>query len=186
MNSGSNDGILLASSTLTGGGYKKQNITQDKISGRLLAKTPHKECFNEASKPDTCSNASLIADKLKDKKTSKPTCKGDDASFSIAGSINDFTILLLDIEAYNEFYVDAATGILVNLDGEINLIAKKIGSVMAGMTKKIRSEIFSAIEKQIKNFTNSKVISELKLPFSEGIKNVSDSIYCLFENILGG
>ena len=54
------------------------------------------------------------------------------------------------------------------------------------MTKKIRSEIVSAIEKQIKNFTNSKVISELKLPFSEGIKNVSDSIYCLFENILGG
>ena len=41
-------------------------------------------------------------------------------------------------------------------------------------------------KKQIKNFTNSKVISELKLPFSEGIKNVSDSIYCLFENILGG
>ena len=62
MNSGSNDGVLLASTTLVPGSYKKQNITQDKISGRLLAKTPHKECFNEASKPDTCSNASLIAD----------------------------------------------------------------------------------------------------------------------------
>ena len=186
LNSGSNDGVLLASSTLLPGSYKKQNIVQDEISGRLLAKTPNKQCLNEASKPDTCSNASLIADKLKDKKTTKPTCKGEDASFSIAGAINDFTKLLLDIEAYNEFYVDAATGLLVNLDGEINLIAKKIGSVMAGMTKKIRSEIFSAIEKQIKNFTNSKVISELKLPFSEGIKNVSDSIYCLFENILGG
>ena len=186
LNSGSNDGVLLASKTLIGGSFSNNGIKQNKISGRLEERTTFVSALNESSKPPTVSNASLIADDLKSGSVTRPTCTGDDASFSIAGSINEFTKLLLNIEAYGDFYVNAATGLIVNLDSEINLIAKKIGSVMAGMTKKIRSEIFAAIEKQKKNFTNSKVISELKLPFSEGIKNVSDSIYCLFENILGG
>ena len=186
-NSGNKDGVFLASSTPISGIFKKDNFEQHPISGRLLAAASNTyQSVNEGSQLDTLTNAALIANNLKDKTSERPTCDGSDSTFSIAGALDKFTKLLLNIEAYNEFYVDAATGLVINLEKEINTIARLISGVMTGLTRKIRSEIFSAIEKKIKQFTNSKVISELKLPFSEGIKNVSDSIYCLFENILGG
>ena len=189
LKNGNNDGYLLASNTpIAGGTYTTANYELDPTNKRLISKNSldNKTNLNESSQEETLSNAAKIAHELAEKTVDKPTCTGDDASFSIAGSLNEFTKLLLNIEAYGDYYVNSTTGLMVNLDAEIDMIGRKMGGILTAQTNKIRSDIFSRIEEKIEKFTNKNVKPEDKLPFSESIKDVSDSIYCLFENIMGG
>ena len=114
------------------------------------------------------------------------TCKRDNAVGAITGALGDFTALLMNAEAYGDFYVNSLTGAVINLESELNLVAKKIGGVMTAMTSGVRDSLFSLAEEKIQSFTNKLVPEELKGPFGEGLKGVMDTIYCLFGNILGG
>lgn len=114
------------------------------------------------------------------------TCKKDNAVGAITSALGDFTALMYNIEAYGDFYVNSITGAVVNLESELNLVAKKIGGVMTGMTSGVRDSLFSLAEEKIQSFTNKLVPEELKGPFGEGLKGVMDNIYCLFGNILTG
>ena len=114
------------------------------------------------------------------------TCKNDNAVGAITGALGDFTAILMNAEAYGDFYVNSLTGAVINLESELNLVAKKIGGVMTAMTSSVRDSLFSLAEEKIQSFTNALVPEELKPQFGEGLKGVMDTIYCLFGNILNG
>ena len=121
-----------------------------------------------------------------DVKTEKPTCKGDSAVGAITGAMGDFSKLLQNVEAYGDFYVNSITGMAVNFEGELELISKAIGGTMTTMTTNVRDALFSAAEEKIEKFTNKIIPEELKSPFGESMKGIMDTIYCLFENVVGG
>ena len=50
------------------------------------------------------------------------------------------------------------------------------------MNKYIRDSLFSNVEERISEFTNDLVPEELKAPFGDALKDVTDEIYCLFGN----
>ena len=123
---------------------------------------------------------------LLDIQTEKPTCKGESAVGAITGAMGDFTRLLQNVEAYGDFYVNSITGAVVNFEGELELVAKAIGGTMTAMTTGVRDSLFSLAEEKIEQFTNKLIPEELKSPFGESMKGIMDTIYCLFENVIGG
>ena len=125
-------------------------------------------------------------EKMMDISFDPPTCKDDGAVGAISGALGDFAKLLISVEKYGEFYVDAATGLVVNLNSEINEIARKIGGIMTGKVNDIRDYLFSEVEEKINAFTNKLIPEEVKPVFGEGIRGVMDEIFCLFGNVIGG
>ena len=125
-------------------------------------------------------------DKMMDISFDPPTCKDDGAVGAISGALGDFAKLLISVEKYGEFYVDAATGLVVNLNSEINQIARKIGGIMTGKVNNIRDYLFGEVEEKINAFTNKLIPEEIKPQFGEGVRTVMDNIFCLFGNVIGG
>ena len=130
--------------------------------------------------------ATFRFEKMMDISFDPPTCKDDGAVGAISGALGDFAKLLISVEKYGEFYVDAATGLVVNLNSEINEIARKIGGIMTGKVNDIRDYLFSEVEEKINAFTNKLIPEEVKPQFGEGIRSVMDNIFCLFGNVIGG
>ena len=130
--------------------------------------------------------ATFRFEKMMDISFDPPTCKDDGAVGAISGALGDFAKLLISVEKYGEFYVDAATGLVVNLNSEINEIARKIGGIMTGKVNDIRDYLFSEVEEKINAFTNKLIPEEVKPVFGEGIRGVMDEIFCLFGNVIGG
>ena len=130
--------------------------------------------------------ATFRFEKMMDISFDPPTCKDDGAVGAISGALGDFAKLLISVEKYGEFYVDAATGLVVNLNSEINEIARKIGGIMTGKVNDIRDYLFSEVEEKINAFTNKLIPEEVKPQFGEGIRTVMDNIFCLFGNVIGG
>ena len=130
--------------------------------------------------------ATFRFEKMMDISFDPPTCKDDGAVGAISGALADFAKLLISVEKYGEFYVDAATGLVVNLNSEINEIARKIGGIMTGKVNDIRDYLFSEVEEKINAFTNKLIPEEVKPQFGEGIRTVMDNIFCLFGNVIGG
>ena len=131
-------------------------------------------------------NAHKFSDKMLDRSFDRPTCKNDGAVGAITGALQDFSKLLISAEKYGNFYVDAATGLLINFEGEIDLLSRKIGGLMTAKVNGIRDSVFSSVEEKINSFTNKLIPEELKPQFSEGINGIMDNIYCLFGNVIGG
>ena len=114
------------------------------------------------------------------------TCKDNGAVGAISGILSDFSKLLIGAEKYGEFYVDAATGMVINFAGEIDQIARKIGGIMTAKVNNIRDYLFGEIEEKINSFTNKIVPEEIKPTFGEGLRGVMDNIFCLFSNVITG
>ena len=123
---------------------------------------------------------------LAEVKTDSPSCKRDNIIGVITGAIEDFTKLLINIEKYGEFYVNAVTGMVVNFQAEMDQIARKIAGALTGKINNMRDYLFGEIEEKINAFTNKIIPEELKPKFGEGIKNTTDLIYCLFGNVISG
>ena len=123
---------------------------------------------------------------LEDVKTDSPSCKRDNVIGVITGALEDFTKLLINVEKYGEFYVNAVTGMVVNFQEEMNEIARKIAGSLTGKINNMRDYLFGEIEEKINAFTNKIIPEELKPKFGEGIKNTTDLIYCLFGNVISG
>ncbi len=121
-----------------------------------------------------------------DKSTDPPTCKRDNAVSAITGALGDFAKLLISAEKYGDFYVNAATGMVVNLESELNQITRKIGGIMTAKVSGVRDYLFGEIEEKINSFTNKIVPEEIKPQFGEGLRKVMDNIFCLFGNLIGG
>ena len=135
---------------------------------------------------DGSTYAQFKFDKMMDISFDPPTCKDDGAVGAISGALGDFAKLLISVEKYGEFYVDAATGLVVNLNSEINQIARKIGGIMTGKVNNIRDYLFGEVEEKINAFTNKLIPEEIKPQFGEGVRTVMDNIFCLFGNVIGG
>ena len=123
---------------------------------------------------------------LAEVKTDSPSCKRDNIIGVITGAIEDFTKLLINIEKYGEFYVNAVTGMVVNFQAEMDQIARKIAGAFTGKINNMRDYLFGEIEEKINAFTNKIIPEELKPKTGEAIKNVTDTIYCLFGNVIDG
>ena len=123
---------------------------------------------------------------LEDVKTDSPSCKRDNVIGVITGALEDFTKLLINVEKYGEFYVNAVTGMVVNFQEEMNEIARKIAGSLTGKINNMRDYLFGEIEEKINAFTNKIIPEELKPKTGEAIKNVTDTIYCLFGNVIDG
>ena len=121
-----------------------------------------------------------------DKSYDGQTCKDNGAVGAISGILSDFSKLLIGAEKYGEFYVDAATGMVINFAGEIDQIARKIGGIMTAKVNNIRDYLFGEIEEKINAFTNKIVPEEIKPTFGEGLRGVMDNIFCLFSNVITG
>lgn len=155
----------------------------DPVTGRSKAQSKGSET-NEGKKGITTNRK--VNESLLNVSTDRPSCKGDDGTSVIANSLNRFTSMMQNVEAYGDYYIDTATGLLIDLESEIDLVSKKMGGVITAMTGGIRGKIFSEMENKVNEFTNKLVPEELKQGFNEALKGVSDEIYCLFENLIGG
>lgn len=186
---GSSDGTELATGQdINKVTYSIPTDCYDRITGNLksidcIKPQPWNEPSGDGS---SMTNALKRYHQMLDQQTESPTCKRDNAVGAITGILGDFSELLLDVEAYGEFYVSKLTGFPVDLNSEINLISKKVGGYVTAMTNGARDSMFSQVEDKVEEFTNSLVPEELKGPFGEGLKGVMNNVYCLFENVIGG
>ena len=76
--------------------------------------------------------------------------------------MGDFSKLLIGAEKYGDFYVNAATGMVVNFEAELQQITRKIGGIMTAKVNDVRDYLFGEIEEKINSFTNSIVPEEVK------------------------
>ena len=130
--------------------------------------------------------AALFAEEQLDAKSDSTTCKRDNLVGGITGALQDFTELLIGIEQYGDFYVNAATGMVVNFQSELNEVSRKIAGIMTGSINNMRDYLFGEIEEKINAFTNKLIPEEIKPTFGEGLRKVMDNIYCLFGNVISG
>ena len=115
-----------------------------------------------------------------------PTCKRDNAVNIIRGALGDFSKLLISAEKYGDFYVNAATGMVINFEAELLQITRKIGGIMTAKVSGIRDQLFGEVEEKINAFTNKLIPEEIKPQFGEGLRKVMDNIFCLFGNVIAG
>ena len=131
-------------------------------------------------------NADQHMDNQLDQNSDRPTCKRDNSISEITGALGDFSKLLIRAQNYGNFYVDSISGMAMNFDGELDLITKKIGGVMTAKVNSIRDAMFSNIEEKVNEFTNKLIPENLKTQFAEGVRGVTGTLYCLFENLIKG
>ena len=131
-------------------------------------------------------NADQHMDNQLDQNSDRPTCKRDNSISEITGALGDFSKLLIRAQNYGNFYVDSVSGMAMNFDGELDLITKKIGGVMTAKVNSIRDAMFSNIEEKVNEFTNKLIPENLKTQFAEGVRGVTGTLYCLFENLIKG
>ena len=132
------------------------------------------------------SNAEKHSDSMLDQNSDRPTCKRDNSISEITGALGDFSKLLIRAQNYGNFYVDSVSGMAMNFDGELDLITKKIGGVMTAKVNSIRDAMFSNIEEKVNEFTNKLIPENQKTQFAEGVRGVTGTLYCLFENLIKG
>ena len=94
--------------------------------------------------------------------------------------MSDFSKLLIGAEKYGDFYVNAATGMVVNFESELLQITRKIGGIMTAKVSGVRDYLFGEIEEKINSFTNKLIPEEIKPQFGEGLRGVMDK-YILFD-----
>ena len=123
---------------------------------------------------------------LEDVKVDSNTCKRDNVTGVITGALQDFTKLLINVEKYGDFYVNSVTGMVVNFQAEMEDISRKIAGIMTAKINNMRDYLFGEIEEKINAFTNKLIPEEIKPTFGEGLKSVTDTIYCLFGNVISG
>ena len=162
--------------------YKKQTGLYDSLTGRNKELA---DIFTTNNGKGVMFNTNFW-NLMLDKSTDPPTCKRDNAVSAITGALGDFAKLLISAEKYGDFYVNAATGMVVNLESELNQITRKIGGIMTAKVSGVRDYLFGEIEEKINSFTNKIVPEEIKPQFGEGLRKVMDNIFCLFGNLIGG
>ena len=157
-----------------------------KTDGTPIGDTKEPIASNESSKEQSMSTAAYRTyEGLKRVKVESPaTCKNDNTTSAITTALSDFSETLMKVENYGDFYVNKLTGAVVNLEDEIDLVAKKVGGYMTATTNSIRDSLFSNVEERISEFTNDLVPEDLKAPFGDALKDVTDEIHCLFGNII--
>jgi len=160
----------------------------DFTSGRLKNdKSPRLAITNMASAQEKAANDQASAvqhDLLANAKTEKPTCKRDNAVGALTGLLGDFAEKLIGAQEYANFYINGVTGVIQNLQGEIDLIAKSMAGIMEGMFNGVRNWIFAQIGKKIKSFIQKILPEEVKPIFGLSLKTITDTIYCIFENLI--
>ena len=162
--------------------YEKQRGLYDALTGRNTKTVDY--FTTNTGKGDTF--AVNFWSKMLDKSTDPPTCKRDNAVGAMTGILGDFAKLLIGAEKYGEFYVNAATGMVVNFESELLQITRKIGGIMTAKVSGVRDYLFGEIEEKINSFTNNLIPEEIKPQFGEGLRGVMDNIFCLFGNLIGG
>ena len=162
--------------------YEKQRGLYDALTGRNTKTVDY--FTTNTGKGDTF--AVNFWSKMLDKSTDPPTCKRDNAVGAMTGILGDFAKLLIGAEKYGEFYVNAATGMVVNFEAELLQITRKIGGIMTAKVSGVRDYLFGEIEEKINSFTNKLIPEEIKPQFGEGLRGVMDNIFCLFGNLIGG
>ena len=162
--------------------YEKQRGLYDALTGR---NTKTVDYFTTNNGKGTTFAVNFWS-KMLDKSTDPPTCKRDNAVGAMTGILGDFAKLLIGAEKYGDFYVNAATGMVVNFEAELLQITRKIGGIMTAKVSGIRDYLFGEIEEKINSFTNKLIPEEIKPQFGEGLRGVMDNIFCLFGNLIGG
>ena len=162
--------------------YEKQRGLYDALTGR---NTKTVDYFTTNNGKGTTFAVNFWS-KMLDKSTDPPTCKRDNAVGAMTGILGDFAKLLIGAEKYGDFYVNAATGMVVNFESELLQITRKIGGIMTAKVSGVRDYLFGEIEEKINSFTNKLIPEEIKPQFGEGLRGVMDNIFCLFGNLIGG
>ena len=162
--------------------YQKSQKFFDKLTGR---NTETVDYFPTNNDKGTTFAVNWFHEQA-DVSVDSPTCKRDNAVSIITGALGDFAKLLISAEKYGDFYVNAATGMVVNFEAELLQITRKIGGIMTAKVSSIRDQLFGEVEEKINAFTNKIVPEEIKPQFGEGLRKVMDNIFCLFGNVIAG
>ena len=163
-----------------------KEINNKKADGEYNPETGRTEKVLDPSNTDNNLNNDKRFDDQADKSSDRPTCKRDNSISEITGALGDFSKLLIRAQNYGNFYGDSVTGMAMNFDGELDLITKKIGGVMTAKVNSIRDAMFSNIEEKVNEFTNKLIPENQKTQFAEGVRGVTGTLYCLFENLIKG
>jgi len=177
-NLGTNDPIKEQRYLKRTGGY---NFVTGGFETEVITRTP---ITNEDSTGKGVSSAADSHHVFLKRKTNRPTCKRDNVVAEITGALGDFAEILLTVQGYANFYVNGVLGVISNLQGEIDLIAKSIASIVTGLFNSIRDRIYILVGEKIQNFINDLIPEEIKPIFGQTIKEAMDVIYCIFENLI--
>ena len=195
FNNTDSDGAIKTTSTSNEQGEKvgtNEKITEEKYEkedGKNDSETGRNtQIVNPAvsGSSDAETNAHKNNENMLDQKSDRPTCKRDNSISIITGALGDLSGMLINAEKYGDFYYHAITGLQLDFDAEMDLITKKIGGVMSAKVNGIRDTIFSSVEEKVNSFTNKLIPEDLKTQFAEGVRGVMGTMYCLFENLIGG
>ena len=160
---------------------KKFNIITGEFTGEVKTRNP---ITNEDTTGKGVSSAADAHHKFLNRKTNRPTCRRDNVIAEITGALGDFAEILLTVQGYANFYVNGVLGVITNLQSEIDLIAKSIAGIMTGLFNSIRDQIYILVGEKIQGFINSLIPEEIKPIFGQTIKEVMDTIFCIFENLI--
>jgi len=161
---------------------RKFNIVTGQWEGEVKTRS---NITNETSTGKGVSSAADSHHLFLKRKTNRPTCRRDNAISEITGILGDFAEILITAQQYANFYVNGAIGVLGNLQSEIDLIAKSIAKIMTGLFNSIRDQIFIEVGTRMQTFINSILPEEIKPIFGQSTKEIMDTIFCIFENLIG-
>ena len=84
-------------------------------------------------------------------------------------------------------FIDKATGKVVNLEYEINIVSQRIQKKLTGLTANIKGVVMEETNKLIKEGLSNLSIPdpELDVAVREQLKNVGDLVSCLFKQAIG-
>jgi len=156
----------------------------DAVTGDIInTKTKYPTSTNEPGSSGMTQAAQAHHLFLK-RRTNRPTCKRDNSIAQITGLLGDFAEILLTVQGYANFYVNEILGTIVDLQAEIQLIAKSIAGIMTGLFNAVREQIYILVGEKIQGFINALLPEEVKPIFGESIKGIMDTIFCIFENLI--
>jgi hypothetical protein len=141
---------------------------------------------NEGSSEKGMTSAALKHHAMLKESIDRPSCRRDDAINQITGLLGDFAEFLIGVEQYADLYINGTIGVLENITTEINLIAKNIAGIITSMFNGVRTQIFALVGERIQSFINSLIPEEIKPIFGEATKQILDTIFCIFQNLIAG
>ena len=160
---------------------RKFNFITGEITGDKVTRFP---VTNEDTTGKGVSTASDSHHLFLKRKTKRPSCRRDDSISQITGLLGDFSEILLTVQQYANFYVNGTINAIIDLEGEIDLIAKQIAGIITGLFNGVRDQIYILVGDKIQQFINSLIPEEIKPIFGQSIKGIMDTIYCIFENLI--
>jgi len=114
-----------------------------------------------------------------------PNPCGSSGVGEISAKLNDFSKLLSRLKNIDGQYIDKIMGKIIDIENEVKTIASSIFATVSGLIAKIRTEVMKLVYEALTEILKLITPKPLQSYTGQATKVITDSIFCLFENLLG-